>query len=109
MKRSTIVSQSYKYSLPKWFREKYKNILHFSSGTLISSKSDAKFGRGDILGDYRKALIDSGFFDNKKIMFVACLSDDGTLSRTNIEKNNITYFWHEPNEEDTIKELKHLE
>lgn len=92
--RSTIVSEHYGGILPNWFKEKYSDRLLFPSGTLIVSKAEWKYYDNDLFEDYRKSLLEIGFFNHVSFSVgIAVIAEDQFISKVLIYKDEIKYFW----------------
>ena len=94
--RSTIVSEYYNGVLPNWFKERYSDRLLYPDGILIVSKTEWKYDSNNLFEDYRKALIEIGFFDRKNFTVgIAVMAQDQFISKVIIGKDDIKYIWME--------------
>lgn len=92
--RSTIVSQDRgEDKLPKWFKDKYEDMLLFPSGMMIVSKKEAKYYDKEVFEDYRKAIMESDYFEVYRFPIeIIVLAEDGVLTKVIIHKNGIDYY-----------------
>lgn len=95
--RSTIVSEHYSGGvLPNWFKDKYSDRLLYPDGILIVSKTEWKYYSNELFEDYRKALIEIGFFDDISFTVgIAVMAEDQFISKVLIGKDEIKYTWME--------------
>lgn len=94
--RSTLISEHYSAELPSWIKEKYNDRILFIEGTLIASKTEFKIYTNDLFEDFQKALIECGFFEEYEYeVSIAILAEDGVISKVEVFKNEIKYFWME--------------
>ena len=94
--RSTIVSEHYSGVLPNWFKDKYSDRLIYPDGILIVSKTKFKYYTNDLFKDYRKALIETGFFDDISFTVgIAVMAEDQFISKVLVGKDGIKYTWME--------------
>ncbi len=92
--RSTLVGQDYSGNLPKWFKDKYKNILFFGEGVLIASQVESKHYTNDLFEDYQKSLIETDFFEDFPYdISIVVLAEDGFVSKVLISVKEIKYYW----------------
>ena len=80
--------------LPVWFKEKYDDRFFFSEGLIVSSKQERKFYDNEFFEDYQKAIIESGFWNDKYSpdVYLAVLGDDGAVFKVIISPIEIKYF-----------------
>jgi len=91
---SILVSEHYMGDLPNWFKDKYSDRLLYPDGTLIVSKTEWEYYTNDIFEDYRKALIEIGFFDDFDYSVgIAVMGEDQVMSKVLVSKDDITYNW----------------
>lgn len=93
--RCTLVSSDrIGNGLPVWFKEKYDDRFFFSKGLMVSSKQERKFYDNEFFEDYQKAIIESGFWNEKYPLkvFLALLGDDGAVFKVIISPTEIKYF-----------------
>lgn len=94
--RSTIISEYYNGVLPNWFKERYSDRLLYPDGILIVSKTEWKYDSNNLFEDYRKALIEIGFFDSKNFTVgIAVMAEDQFISKVLIGNDDIKYIWME--------------
>lgn len=91
--RSTLTTQHYGHDLPEWFKEKYKSYFNFPSGTLVSCTEFKMYSGNEFFDDYQKALIEVGLLKNNFKIICAVLAEDGQITRVEISKDEVKYFW----------------
>jgi hypothetical protein len=78
--------------LPQWFKDKYEKYFLFIDGLTLTTKQEIKFYDNDFFEDYRKAIVESGYFDGFSDLYeiyLAVLGEDGAIYRVTINKYEI--------------------
>jgi hypothetical protein len=98
---STLISQSWGFEYPEWFKEKYKekvsfprNEFHNING-LVASKVGSKYYNNEFFEDYYKVLQEVGFFSGHITIpvVVVVLGEDGYITKVEYTKAGIRYIW----------------
>jgi hypothetical protein len=92
--RSTLISQHIGGDLPQWFKDKYTPRLIFPNGSMIASAGEFKIYSNELFEDYKKALLEGGFFDKHydPEITISVLAEDGVVSKVVITKGDIEYY-----------------
>ena len=94
--RGTLISQYYDGELPQWFKDKHKEFILCPCGLLVSSKKERKYYGNDFFEDYQKAIGESGFWEKYDLtVVIALVGEDGFISKIEISKTQIKYWWTE--------------
>ena len=92
--RSTICSQHYSGELPKWFKDKYNDLVSFPDGLLVVSIKDSKRYSNEFFEDYQKAVKESGFWNQSNIeISIAVLAECGFISKVVVTDSEVRYYW----------------